>query len=1132
VKWMMYWIVFAVFSSIETLIDPLLLFWFPFYSEIKIILLLYLVSPVTKGSGIVYRRFLHPVLCNREEEIDAVLCRAKEQGYQKVSAYATRGLSWVASSILSTAIRGGGTVLTQIRRSYSMLDVSDLAELAFRDEVRFQDVTEDSNQDVTASTKLKRRQMRKDDVRSRHPLQRSADMMGSAESLSSGYCSDSLFPVDSDTMDTQDYELWERKRQIRASPKNNRRQQPNYPQDFLSDEDDNPYENLNTPFGAMSRAMPGGVRRSDPAGGAVSPDVCSSYYPSDAESDDDEPSQDSYVLRAGRGQAQQLQQQPARQSPRTVRHMADPRLSLDPQKPQQQDLSRMMPVQQSKRGEQHSMQLRSSVDRQQDDRWRTALDQAGTVPGGEWTNPARESRESRLGKEPTGLPDMTMEELQQMARQLNVELVSREDSNKPSVPKRLSRSGQKSESKGIEPLDLEVCSNQESVMLSNTTIDLLNPVSNPTDLSSPANNTQPDSELDEKTGFDATTVESTNTNDQAEISNTQNTSKLPTLENPLTPSKSFFSSVNNIFSTPSFFVQESKLEETSNNSNDKLAQNTTQNEKVDHLNIPDTAGYETSDSEYYEPDEDIDEAYTIEKSNTIEDKSKINLEQIEDNPQIAENSQFFSTSEDNNPPSTIDLSNDINENILENVSEESKIEEVKCSNEDFKEDGKDFLKPLSKTNELLDNDTNSSNKSSDDSDDISEEESLISVIQNKKIDKIDSKSRLSTPIIAVNKKDVEEKKSTVDCKNDGDEKRETCIDRYEQFDEGNALLISESCGKEVIESNETCQTNDQEVKIIDENISANEIMMLNDKPVPENLSKLEEKSESFNYIDEPFEIKEDIKSPNEDQDTVIPKIKSVKKSRAPLPPQPVKEQIQSDTKTDRVAGKISEAVSTNPFEFDYEDENTKEFVDDTVKPPTLGEHALPNKSNFIKTVEDSIEVTSEEKLIDEPKIDNKVEVPENSKNAALKDKLPVSRLTVKSSPEEGHILYQSPGYSTNLELNNPTSYPALAADRPMSPELRLKRSLSPLTEPIPELIKEKPVPLSYPTKVITNAQGITRIRTYSTDKDTGQSKEDADLAGITVPVEDTTASASSRCPHCTIHNWLPHSPQCPKLKKK
>ena len=31
---------------------------FPFYSEIKILLLLYLVSPITKGSGIIYRRYI------------------------------------------------------------------------------------------------------------------------------------------------------------------------------------------------------------------------------------------------------------------------------------------------------------------------------------------------------------------------------------------------------------------------------------------------------------------------------------------------------------------------------------------------------------------------------------------------------------------------------------------------------------------------------------------------------------------------------------------------------------------------------------------------------------------------------------------------------------------------------------------------------------------------------------------------------------------------------------------------------------------------------------------------------------------------------------------------------------------
>lgn len=73
VKWMMYWIVFALFTSIETFTDIFVAFWFPFYYELKILFLIWLISPVSKGSlgsSILYRRFVHPTLINREEEID------------------------------------------------------------------------------------------------------------------------------------------------------------------------------------------------------------------------------------------------------------------------------------------------------------------------------------------------------------------------------------------------------------------------------------------------------------------------------------------------------------------------------------------------------------------------------------------------------------------------------------------------------------------------------------------------------------------------------------------------------------------------------------------------------------------------------------------------------------------------------------------------------------------------------------------------------------------------------------------------------------------------------------------------------------------------------------------------------
>uniref|UniRef100_A0A2A4IXH3 Receptor expression-enhancing protein n=1 Tax=Heliothis virescens TaxID=7102 RepID=A0A2A4IXH3_HELVI len=92
VKWMMYWIVFALFTCTETFTD-VFLSWFPFYYEVKIVLVLWLLSPATKGSSILYRKFVHPALCRREQ--------------------------------------GGGGLVQQLRKSYSL---SDLTECEPREE--------------------------------------------------------------------------------------------------------------------------------------------------------------------------------------------------------------------------------------------------------------------------------------------------------------------------------------------------------------------------------------------------------------------------------------------------------------------------------------------------------------------------------------------------------------------------------------------------------------------------------------------------------------------------------------------------------------------------------------------------------------------------------------------------------------------------------------------------------------------------------------------------------------------------------------------------------------------------------------------------------------------------------------
>ncbi|XP_059862893.1 receptor expression-enhancing protein 2 isoform X4 [Delphinus delphis] len=66
VKWMMYWIVFAFFTTAETLTD-IVLSWFPFYFELKIAFVIWLLSPYTKGSSVLYRKFVHPTLSNKEK---------------------------------------------------------------------------------------------------------------------------------------------------------------------------------------------------------------------------------------------------------------------------------------------------------------------------------------------------------------------------------------------------------------------------------------------------------------------------------------------------------------------------------------------------------------------------------------------------------------------------------------------------------------------------------------------------------------------------------------------------------------------------------------------------------------------------------------------------------------------------------------------------------------------------------------------------------------------------------------------------------------------------------------------------------------------------------------------------------
>ena len=78
---MTYWIVFAMLTLTEEVADLFLGFWFPLYYELKILLLIWLLSPATRGSSFLYRQVIHPTLTKKEEDMDDFVKKFKEESY-------------------------------------------------------------------------------------------------------------------------------------------------------------------------------------------------------------------------------------------------------------------------------------------------------------------------------------------------------------------------------------------------------------------------------------------------------------------------------------------------------------------------------------------------------------------------------------------------------------------------------------------------------------------------------------------------------------------------------------------------------------------------------------------------------------------------------------------------------------------------------------------------------------------------------------------------------------------------------------------------------------------------------------------------------------------------------------------
>jgi len=118
----MYWIVFALFTTTETFLD-IFFSWFPFYYEIKILFILWVLSPATRGSSLLYKKVVHPLLIAREKEIDDLIEKTKQQGYSTFIQLFSSGFNYASNLFLSSALKGQMLLGNQLKKSLSLNDV-------------------------------------------------------------------------------------------------------------------------------------------------------------------------------------------------------------------------------------------------------------------------------------------------------------------------------------------------------------------------------------------------------------------------------------------------------------------------------------------------------------------------------------------------------------------------------------------------------------------------------------------------------------------------------------------------------------------------------------------------------------------------------------------------------------------------------------------------------------------------------------------------------------------------------------------------------------------------------------------------------------------------------------------------
>merc|ERR1712183_627465 len=101
-QWLIYWVVYAFFSTIEVFTD-FLLYWIPLYFAFKLAFLLWAMLPQTKGAKFLYDSVLEDFLKKNESKIDAALNDAKRSA-STIAAELTSASAEISAAGLATAV--------------------------------------------------------------------------------------------------------------------------------------------------------------------------------------------------------------------------------------------------------------------------------------------------------------------------------------------------------------------------------------------------------------------------------------------------------------------------------------------------------------------------------------------------------------------------------------------------------------------------------------------------------------------------------------------------------------------------------------------------------------------------------------------------------------------------------------------------------------------------------------------------------------------------------------------------------------------------------------------------------------------------------------------------------------------